>query len=81
VLGGDLRFSGVVNFNLPPNIEDLIRAVPKDDLLEGDIEMMCHGLILARHGAAARGRSLPIGARAPGGFGQREASYDRQHNL
>jgi len=36
MLGGDLRFSRVVNFNLPPSIEDLIRAVPEDDLLDAN---------------------------------------------
>jgi len=49
-----LRFSGVVNFNLHPNIEDLIRAVPEDDLFEGNIEMMCRSLILTCHGAGVR---------------------------
>jgi len=53
-VGVDLRFSGVVNFNLHPNIEDLIRAVPEDDLFEGNIEMMCRSLILTCHGAGVR---------------------------
>ena len=35
--------------NPPPNTEELIRAVPEDD-----IEMICRGLI-TRHEAAARG--------------------------
>jgi len=56
VLGGDLRFARGVNFNLPPNTEDMIRAVPEDDLLKGSIEMMCRGFILTRHGATARRR-------------------------
>jgi len=58
VLEGDLCFPRAVNFNLPSNTEDLIRAVTEDDLLDGDIEMMCHGLILTRHGAASRERRV-----------------------
>lgn len=48
----------MVNFNLPPGIEDLIRAVPEDDLLDGGIEMICHDLVLTRLGAASHARRV-----------------------
>ena len=47
-----------MNFNLPPNTEELTRAVLEDDLLEGGIEIMCCGLILTRHGMVARERHV-----------------------
>jgi len=47
-----------VSFNLPPNNEELIWAVPKDDLLKGGIEIICRGLILTRQGAAVRDRRV-----------------------
>ena len=54
LVGGDRSFSRAVSSKLPPSIEGEIRSVPDDDLLDGGIEMICRGLVLARRGADAR---------------------------
>jgi len=54
LVGDDRSFSRAVSFKLPSHIEGEIRSVPDDDLLDGDIEMICRGLFLARRGADAR---------------------------
>jgi len=54
LLGGDRTFSRVVSFRLPSDLEEEIKSVPEDDLLDGGIEMICWGLMLARRGAKAR---------------------------
>ena len=43
-----------MSFKLPPNIEGEIRSVPDNDLLDGGIEMICRGLVLARRGVDTR---------------------------
>ena len=54
LLGGDRSFSQDVSFRLPAGLEGEIKSIPKDDLLDSDIEMICRGLVLARRGADAR---------------------------
>jgi len=47
-----------MNFHLPPDLEELIRSVPDDDILDGGIEMISRGLILTHRGAEARRRRI-----------------------
>jgi len=47
-----------MNFDLPPGLEELIGWVLNDDILDGGVEMICHGLILTRRGAKARRRRI-----------------------
>jgi len=54
LLGGDRTFSRAVSFRLPSGLEEEIKSVPEDDLLDGGIEMICRGLVLARRGAKAQ---------------------------
>jgi len=54
LLGGDRSFSRAVSFRLPSGLEEEIKSIPKGDLLDGGIEMICRGLMLARRGAKAR---------------------------
>lgn len=44
--------------DLPHSTEEVIRAVPEDDLLKGDIEIICRGIVLTRLGASSRGRRV-----------------------
>jgi len=55
VLGGDLCFSSGVRVDLPPNTEEIIWAIPENDLIQGGIEMICRGLVLTRMGAVVQG--------------------------
>jgi len=43
---------------LPLNTEEVIRAVPEDDLLQGGVEMICRGLVLTRLEANSRDRRV-----------------------
>jgi len=54
LLGSDRSFSWVISFRLPPGLEREIKSIPEDDLLNGGIEMICRGLVLARRGTDAR---------------------------
>jgi len=54
LLGGDRSFSRAVSFRFPPGLEGEIMSIPKGDLLNGGIEMICWGLVLARRGADAQ---------------------------
>jgi len=54
LLGGDRSFSRVVYFQLPPGLRGEIKSIPEDDFLNGGIEMICRGLVLAWQGADAR---------------------------
>jgi len=54
LLGGDRSFSRAVSFRLPPGLKGEIKSIPEGDLLNGSIEMICRGLVLARRGADAR---------------------------
>jgi len=40
------------------NIEEVIRAVREDDLLQGGVEMICRGLVLTPLGADILGRRV-----------------------
>jgi len=54
LLGGDMCFTRAMNFNLPPDLKELIGSVPDDDVLNGGVEIIYRGLILTRRGAEAR---------------------------
>ena len=42
-----------MNFDLPPDLDELIGSVPDDDVLDGGVEIICCGLILTRRGSKA----------------------------
>jgi len=54
LLGGDRTLSRAVSIRLPPGLEGEIKSIPEGDLLNGGIEMICRGLVLARRGADVR---------------------------
>jgi len=58
LLGGDKCFTRAMNFDLPPDLEELIGSVPEDNILDGGVEMMCRGLILTCRGAEAHRRRI-----------------------
>ena len=46
LLGGDRCFTWAMNFNFPPGVEELIRSVLEEDILDSGVEMICRGLML-----------------------------------
>lgn len=55
VLGDDLQFSKGLKIGLIHSMQELIRVVPEDDLLQGSIEIICPWLVLSRMSADIRG--------------------------
>jgi len=58
ILGDELQFSKGVRVDLNSTAKGLIWVVPEEDLLQGNIDLFCQDLVLARLGVDARGRRV-----------------------